>query len=248
MAGVVLAAGAGLRLRPLTRLRPKPLCPVDGVALLDTNLARLVEVVGAGPMATAVNVHHGRDQLTAHVDGRAHLSIEDPGPLGTAGALGHLRDWVAGRPVLVVNGDTWCPAPLGPLLDGWDGERVRVLVAGGSVMGERARVAGALLAWADVAALRAEPSGLWEVSWRTALAAGRLEVVRAPPPFVDCGTPAAYLAANLANSGGASVVGEGAVVDGVLVRSVVWPGAVVRRGEVLVDAIRADDRVTVLVR
>ena len=57
-----------------------------------------------------------------------------------------------------------------------------------------------------------------------------------------------FLAANLAASGGESVVGDGARVEGSLTRSVVWPGAEVRRGEVLVDAIRADARTTVLVR
>ena len=63
--------------------------------------------------------------------------------------------------------------------------------------------------------------------------------------FVDCGTPADYLRANLAANGGQSVVGPGAVVDGELVRSVVWAGAHVRAGERLVDAIRATDEVTV---
>ena len=43
-----------------------------------------------------------------------------------------------------------------------------------------------------------------------------MEVVRHDGPFVDCGTPAQYLAANLAASGGESVVEPGAVVDGVL--------------------------------
>lgn len=219
-----------------------------GTSLVDANLARVAAITGIGPAALAVNVHHGRQQLLAHLDDSVRVSVEDPEPLGTAGALARLRDWIAGRAVLVVNADVWCPAPLGPLLDGWDGEVIRVLVAGASTMDGRPRVAGALMAWTDVAALTVEPSGLWEVSWRAALAGGRLEVVRAPPPFVDCGTPAAYLAANLTASGGASVVGEGAEVEGRLVRSVVWPGAVVHRREVLVDAIRADDGVTVLVR
>ena len=67
-------------------------------------------------------------------------------------------------------------------------------------------------------------------------------------PFHDCGTPAHYLAANLAASGGASVVGAGATVSGEIDRCVVWPGAAVRRGERLRDAIRADERTTVLVR
>jgi hypothetical protein len=44
------------------------------------------------------------------------------------------------------------------------------------------------------------------------------------------------------------VVGPGARVDGEVVRSVVWPGASVERGERLVDAIRLDDGSTVLVR
>jgi hypothetical protein len=65
---------------------------------------------------------------------------------------------------------------------------------------------------------------------------------------VDCGTPAAYLAANLTASGGQSVVAEGARVEGTLVRSVCWEEAVVEPGEVLVDAIRFSPRGTVLVR
>jgi ADP-glucose pyrophosphorylase len=65
---------------------------------------------------------------------------------------------------------------------------------------------------------------------------------------VACDRPRDYLDANLAWSGGAPVVGAGAVVEGELVRSVVWPGATVHAHEVLVDAIRIDDRTTVLVR
>jgi NDP-sugar pyrophosphorylase family protein len=99
-----------------------------------------------------------------------------------------------------------------------------------------------------VARLDAVPSGLWEVSWRAQHGAGRLDVVRWDGPCVDCGTPARYLAANMTASGGASVVGEGAVVEGTVERSVVWPGARVRPGEHLVDAVRASDTVTVLVR
>ena len=246
VAGVVLAAGAGTRLRPLTRLRPKALCPVGDVPLVDLAIGRVRAVTGA----VAVNVHHGRAALEAHLDGRVHVSVEDDEALGTAGALGRLREWIDGRPTVVVNGDAWTEAALAPLLDGWDGERVRVLTVGGADVSPTMRVAGALLPWADVRGLAPVPTGLWEVSWAPAAAAGRVEAVPVAPgtPFVDCGTPAAYLAANLAASGGESVVGAGAVVDGTVERSVVWPGAVVRRGERLVDAIRAGDRLTVLVR
>ncbi|MBA2280763.1 MAG: NTP transferase domain-containing protein, partial [Acidimicrobiia bacterium] len=108
VAGVALAAGEGRRLRPLSLLRPKPMCPVGGVPLVDLALARLAAVT----TSRAVNVHHGRALLESHLHGRVHLSFEEDRALGTAGALGHLRDWIAGRPTLVVNGDAWCPAPL----------------------------------------------------------------------------------------------------------------------------------------
>ena len=99
-----------------------------------------------------------------------------------------------------------------------------------------------------VAALDPTPSGLYEVSWRPALDAGRLDVERYTGPFFDCGTPAGYLAANLHAAGGRSVVGPGAVVEGTVHESVVWPAATVRAGERLVRAIRATEHLTVLVR
>ncbi len=103
--------------------------------------------------------------------------------------------------------------------------------------------------WSAIQGLEAVPSGLYRTSWEPAALAGRLEVVDVGAvAWFDCGTPAAYLAANLWTSGGLSVVGEGAQAEGEVTRSVLWPGTVVRSGERLVDAIRASDRVTVLVR
>ena len=246
VAGVVLAAGAGTRLRPLTRQRPKVLCPVGNVPLVDL----AVERVQAVTPSVAVNVHHGRELVEHHLAGRVHLSVEEEPGLGTAGALSLLRPWIDGRPTLVVNGDAWTTAPLAVLLDGWDGERIRVLVVGGGGVSPSMRIAGALLPWADVRDIGPGPAGLWEVSWRDAAGAGRVEAVAvaAGTPFLDCGTPGAYLAANLAASGGGSVIGAGAVVEGEVEASGVWPGAVVRAGERLRPAIRAGDRLTVLVR
>jgi MurNAc alpha-1-phosphate uridylyltransferase len=247
VAGVVLAAGLGRRLQPLTRSRPKALCPVGDVPLVDLALDRLAPVA-AGPDAVAVNVHHHRAAMEGHLTARVHLSPEEGEPLGTAGALGHLRGWLDGRAALVVNADAWCPGSLAGFVDGWDGERVRVLVVGEDALGPQSAVAGALLPWSEVAALVAEPSGLWEASWRSAVAEDRLEPLRHDGPFVDCGTPARYLEANLRASDGASVVGAGALVAGRLERSVVWPGEEVGPDEVLVDAIRHDQGRTLLVR
>ena len=70
--GVVLAAGRGTRLRPLTRLRPKALCPVGNVPLVDLALERVRPAVDA----VAVNLHHGRRTLDLHLADDVHRSIE----------------------------------------------------------------------------------------------------------------------------------------------------------------------------
>lgn len=255
LAGVVLAAGAGTRLAPLTRLRPKALCPVANRPLLDHALDRLAAVVPDG--STAVNLHHGAAMVDAHLDAGerpVHRSVEQPTALGTAGALGALREWLAGRDVVLTNADAWLGRGLDvrAMVEGWDRERVRLLTVdtGRPADFGTLRYCGvALLPGALVAPLRAEPSGLYEVLWRHQWEAGRLDLVVADVDFVDCGTPADYLRANLLASGGASVVDPGAVVGAgaVLDRSVVWDRSVVRAGEHLVDAVRAG-RLTVLVR
>lgn len=243
---MVLAAGAGTRLSPLTRLRPKPLCPVAGVALVDHALDRAGRVAAADRIA--VNVHHGAAAVTAHLGGRVHVSVERHEALGTAGGVAAVADWLGDDPLLVLNGDTWCPGDLAPVLAGWDGERVRVVVSGSARFGPRSGVVASVMPAAVVRSLRPEPSGLYEVCWAPAHAAGRLDVVGWDGPVIDCATPRDYLMANLVASGGVSVVGEGAVVEGVVERSVLWPGTRVRPGERLVGAIRAADSMTVLVR
>lgn len=202
--GVVLAAGAGTRLRPLTLTTPKALVPVGGRPLVDWALERLVPYVAE----VAVNLHHHADQLVEHltrhpVSRPLHLSIEAPVALGTAGALGRLRPWLAGAAVLVTNADAWYPPAARPVLDelvaGWDGERARLLCvrapAGGD-FGDLRYVGTALLPWSQVARLPEEPAGLYEASW-AALYADRsqpghplLDLVEADIEAIDCGTPA----------------------------------------------------------
>ena len=231
-------------MRPLSDERPKPLMPVANVPLVDIAVAR----VRALTASIAVNAHHHAEDIAAHLaDVDVHLSVESDQARGTAGALGVLHDWIDGRAVLVVNGDTWCTGDLEPLLDGWDGERIRVLVHGEEDLARRPGVAGALMPWSEVAGLTAEPTGLYEASWQRAVATGRLDTVRHVGDFVDCATAADYLRANLMASGGQAVVAPDAEVEGVVERSVVWDGARVRAGERLVDAIRTPTK-TVLVR
>jgi NDP-sugar pyrophosphorylase family protein len=251
VAGVVLAAGFGTRLRPLTDLVPKPLCPVAGTPLLDL----AIDHVRTATTDVAVNVHHHRDQIERHLAGtRVHLSIEEPEPLGTAGAIGRLRSWIDGRPTLVQNGDAWYPPAdlAATFVDGWDGERIRLLVVrparpGMDDFGDATFAGASLLPWADVEPLEAVPSGLWEVSWRRARDDGRLELVTLDGPWFDTGTPSRYLAANLAANGGESVIAPDADVhpSAVVERSVVWSGATVEAGEHLVEQIRAPGPLTV---
>jgi CTP:molybdopterin cytidylyltransferase MocA len=246
LAGVALAAGAGSRLRPLTLLRPKPLCPVGDRPLLDWALGALTPV----GVELAVNVHAHAATMLDHLGERwpqVHVSLEQVEALGTAGAIGALRGWLDGRGVLVVNADTWHRADLAHFAAGWDGERVRLLASTPLPFGPRSGVVASILPWSLAATLPAAPAGLWELIWRGELERGRVDVVHEPSPVVDCGTVADYLRANLTCSGGVSVIGAGAVVEGTVLRSVVWPGSVVGPREVLVDAVRAERR-TVLVR
>ena len=254
LAGVVLAAGLGTRLRPLTEVLPKPLCPVGNVPLVDLAIDRLRSNVGA----LAVNVHHHKQRMVEHLTERqpdVHRSIEEPEALGTAGALGRLKPWIDGRSTLVHNADAWFAGGLPPaFLDGWDGERIRLLVVdarpGLLDFDGRWTFAGvSLLPWRAVERLEAAPTGLWEVSWRSAWEAGRVDVVPLDPDaaWFDTGTPANYLAANLASNGGGSVIAPDADVHptATVERSVVWPNATVAAHEHLVEQIRAPGGITV---
>lgn len=269
---VILAAGEGRRLRPLTEHLPKALCPVGNVPLLDRALQRVGGLGLRGPALVAVNASYLGEQVTEHVIGRAHVSVEPDGPLGTAGALGLLLPWIDGRSVLVGNADAYLADPArepGPdiaaLLDGWSGAGVRMLTcppaAGAPAEFGGRRFAGfSLIGWDYLRRLAARPSHLVREVWRPAEVAGELELVPYAGTYLDTGTPADYLAANLhAAAGGAliddsatvsgrctaAVVGARAVVRGDLTRAVVWPDAEVAAGEHLVDGVRVGRQLTV---
>jgi len=241
LAGVVLAAGFGTRLRPLTLQRPKALCPLGQRTLLDHALDRLASVGLRGPGSVAVNAHHRPAEVVTAVGDRATMSVE-PALLGSSGALGALAGWLGDRPVLVTNADAYLAGGVGHLLDGWDGQRLRLLVTRAPGRGDFGpwRFAGCSLLPAFLrSGLTAEPGGLYETLWRAEVQRGRAELVPYDGTFVDCGTPADYLRANLHLSGGRTVVGARAVVAGSAVRSVVWPDSVVGAEEHLVEVVRA---------
>jgi len=264
---VILAAGEGQRLRPLTELLPKALCPVGNVPLLDRALAR----VAALGLPTAVNAAYLADRIAAHVGDRAHLSIE-PAPLGTSGGVARLRSWIDGRAVLIGNADGYLADPqrspgkdVAALLEGWSGETVRLLTkplppgATGGFGGRR--FAGfSLLPWRYVRDLPEGHGELVGTAWRPAEAAGELELIPYDGVYIDTGTPADYLRANLHAADGRalidptaeitgpvsdSVIGPRARVHGSATRVVLWAGAGIPAGEQLSDAIRAPGGLTV---
>ncbi len=244
----MLAAGEGSRLRPLTEVLAKALCPVGNRPLLDFALERVRTVTPD----VAVNVHAHREQMEQHLAAHepgVHVSVEQDERLGTAGALGRLRDWIAGDALLVTNVDALTEPDLTALLDGWDGERIRLLVTFNEHEPDFDGIwqyAGAcVMPWSAVRDLPDRPADLYTERWRPALDAGDLDLMPTRSALVDCGTPLRYLAANLIVSGGQSVIGDGAVMDGTVEVSVVWPGAHVAAGEHLRHAIRLTDGRTV---
>jgi mannose-1-phosphate guanylyltransferase len=115
---LVLAAGLGTRLQPLTRTTPKPLLPVHGRPILGHTLLQLA---AAGCEAVAVNLYHHGEQIRRHFgDEIAGMPITwsvEPRLLGTLGALAPLLDFFAAAdPLLIVNGDSLCRWPFATLL------------------------------------------------------------------------------------------------------------------------------------
>ncbi|WP_294947980.1 N-acetylmuramate alpha-1-phosphate uridylyltransferase MurU [Sulfurivirga sp.] len=106
---MILAAGRGKRMRPLTDTTPKPLLPVCGEPLLGRHLRRLRN---AGIQRVVVNGAWLKAQIEAYVTGRdwgmeVIFSPEPPGGLETAGGIVRALPWLGERPFIVVNGDVW---------------------------------------------------------------------------------------------------------------------------------------------
>jgi MurNAc alpha-1-phosphate uridylyltransferase len=119
---MVMAAGLGKRMRPLTATRPKPLVEVAGKPLLDHCLDRLR---AAGVRKAVVNVHYLPDALEAHLNNRDQL-------LETGGGLVKALPMIDADPFLAVNSDNlWIDGPvdsLRHLAAHWNEERMDALL------------------------------------------------------------------------------------------------------------------------
>lgn len=109
MKAMILAAGRGERMRPLTLTTPKPLLQVGGKPLIEYHLERLA-AVGIGEVV--INIAYLSEQIREALgDGqrwslRIHYSPE-PEPLETAGALLHALPLLGDKPFMLLNGDIW---------------------------------------------------------------------------------------------------------------------------------------------
>ena len=133
---MVLAAGLGRRMRPITDTIPKPLVKVAGRTLLDWGLDSLAE---CGVRKAVVNVHYFPEQIVAHVASRKAMEVvisdESDGLLDSAGGIVKALPQLGPAPFYILNADTfWIDAPFGGrsnlerLALAWDAGRMDILL------------------------------------------------------------------------------------------------------------------------
>lgn len=275
----LLAAGLGTRLRPLTLHRPKPLLPICGRPLLDEALARLR---AAGHREILVNAHHLWPQIAAWADANGvGLQVELPDILGTGGGLRAAADRLGAR-VVVFNGDILVDADLGALAAAVPTGGAAMLLRADDQISREAPVeadesgtvtrmrdfAGAPgrgrpgthftgIHACDTALLSRVPAGeacILRTAYREVLPGGLVKAVLHTGVWVDIGTPAEYLRANLDALTGrlplvnspwehvprrpdGSWVGPGVRLEGTATTSVIGAGARVAAGAALHDCV-----------
>jgi MurNAc alpha-1-phosphate uridylyltransferase len=223
---MVLAAGLGERMRPLTLEKPKPLLEVGGKPLIDWTLDRFAE---AGIRKVVVNTHYKAEMLQAHLRDRTDLAIEishEAERLETGGGVTKALPLLGDAPFYVANSDSvWLDGPT-PALERmtavWDPDRMDILLmlmsapraeyydgAGDFLMDPTGRlnfrpdrrIVPYVYAGLHIAAPRLfddAPSGSFRLTrlWRQAEAAGRLFGIVHDGAWFHVGTPDALVAAD----------------------------------------------------
>ncbi|MBW1735193.1 MAG: nucleotidyltransferase family protein [Deltaproteobacteria bacterium] len=119
MKAMILAAGLGTRLRPLTLERPKALIPVGNRPMIDRVIGYLK---GHGINELMVNAHHHHEQIVAHLCTGRSFGVKigvkvEPEILGTGGGIGNTRGFWDDGPFVVMNGDILTDMDLGRALE-----------------------------------------------------------------------------------------------------------------------------------
>jgi N-acetyl-alpha-D-muramate 1-phosphate uridylyltransferase len=205
---MILAAGRGERMRPLTDRTPKPLLTVGGVPLIEHTIRRLR---AAGYRDLVINLGHLGEQIEERLgDGgafgvRIRYSREPPGALETAGGIREALELLGSDPFLVINADVWSDHPLGSPALAADALAHLVLVANpkhhpqgdftlqdgrvGLSGGTRHTFAG--IGWYRPALFAALPRGRRALAplLRDAITAGRVTGELHQGDWIDIGTP-----------------------------------------------------------
>lgn len=119
MHALLLTAGLGTRLDPLTRLVAKAAAPLGGRTLAERALLWLR---GEGIRHAVLNLHYKPDTITSAIGDGAHLGLQvryswEQPILGSAGGPRHALDLLDSDPFLIVNGDTLCDVALAPMIE-----------------------------------------------------------------------------------------------------------------------------------
>lgn len=208
MKAMILAAGFGKRMRPLTDHCPKPLLPVAGKPLIVHHLERLA---AANITEVVINVSYRATQIITALGDGANVGVQirwsqEATPLETGGGIHQALPLLGDAPFLLVNGDVWCefdPTTLGPL----NGDLAHLVLvdnpdhlpAGDFHLDANGRVEAtgeprltfAGLSLLDPALVAAEPPGAFPLAplLRRAMAAGRVSGCHYQGEWVDVGTP-----------------------------------------------------------
>ena len=228
---MVLAAGLGKRMRPITDTIPKPLVEIAGKTLLDWGLDSLAS---AGVDTAVVNVHYLPDQIIAHVAGRVapRIAISDEREmlLDSAGGIVKALPLLGEEPFYIINADTFWIDSGQPSLErlslAWDAARMDILLMltdldsatghcvgtdflaapDGALRRSKGDPAGLIYAGAAILhprILKDAPTGPHSLNayFDTAIAAGRLFGMQMTGHWITVGTPDAIPLAEAAVAG-----------------------------------------------
>jgi N-acetyl-alpha-D-muramate 1-phosphate uridylyltransferase len=131
MKAMILAAGFGSRLRPLTETTPKPLLQVGGKPLLQYHLQRLAT---AGITDIVINISWLAEQIEDYFGDGSHFGVSidwsrEAQPLETGGGIANALPLLGSEPFLLINGDVWTDFPLHSISLDQDADAHLVMVA-----------------------------------------------------------------------------------------------------------------------
>jgi NDP-sugar pyrophosphorylase family protein len=263
---MLLAAGRGTRMEPLSSLLAKPVLDVLGTPLLASALGHLE---GCGCSPVVVNLHRHGEQVASGARSVAVRPAElrfsaEPELLGGAGGVAAARRLFTPGPLLVANADVWAGLDLAPLLADADDESVTLALlphpaperwtsvlldadgrvsafhpAGRRPPGAAFLYTGFQRIGATALAALPPPPAEWQPYWLALLSHGRLRGAVVSGSWREAGTPAAYLDLVLAELSGGCWTHPQAEVDtaATLERTAVGAGCTIAGGARLRDSV-----------